>query len=168
MKEGHLNPSQVAVIVGRITTWHLLALEETHFFISTIKLTVLLCKELGEKVCVRKGTPGLGRPPASLWLKQCGLQMVTTATNCLLSTSLNIPTWGNQKKKTQEPLQAFKNSHSLTATTVSQTFLYALFIAHSRYTFVLCTSYWQCSFYTVAQVIARDIPHCILRETAFL
>lgn len=48
---------------------------------------------------MRKGTPGLGRPPASLWRIQCGLQMLTTATNCLLSTSLNIPMWGNKKKK---------------------------------------------------------------------
>lgn len=76
---------------------------------------------------MRKGTPSLGRPPASLWRIQCGLQMLTTVTNCLLSTSLNIPMRGNQKKA-QDPLQASKNSHPLTATTVFQTLLYVLFI----------------------------------------
>jgi hypothetical protein len=74
----------------------------------------------------------------------------------LLSTSLNIPTWGNQKK-TQDPLQAPKNSQPLTATTVSQTFFYALFIAHSPYTFVFRTSYWQCSF--AADTLLRKLSH---------
>jgi len=106
---------------------------------------------------VRKGTPDLGRLPASLWRIQCGLQMVTTATNCLLSTSLNIPMWGNQKKKTQDPLQASKNSQPLTATTVSQTFFYGLFMAHSCYTFVFRTSYWQCSF--AAATLLRKLSH---------
>jgi len=82
---------------------------------------------------------------------------VTTATNCLLSTSLNIPMWGNQKKKTQDPLQASKNSQPLTATTVSQTFFYGLFMAHSCYTFVFRTSYWQCSF--AAATLLRKLSH---------
>ena len=131
-------PHRSLFIEGGITTWHLLSLKETHFFKSPTKL----CKKLGEKVLREKGTPGLGRPPASLWRIQCGLQMLTTATNCLMSTSLNIPMWRNQGggKKIQDPLQAFKNSRPITAVTVHQTFLYACFIAHSHYTFVLSTS----------------------------
>lgn len=114
---------------------------------------------------MRQGTPGLGRPPASLWRIQCGLQMPTTATNCLLSTSLNIPMWGNQKKKTHDPLQTSKNSHPSLKTTVSLTFLCALFKGHSRYTFVLCISYWQCSF--TAATLLRKLSHERYRTAYF-
>jgi hypothetical protein len=98
MKEGHLNPSQVIVIVGGITTRHLLALRETHFFKSTIKLAVLLCKKLGEKVLREEGHARLG---AATSIPLANTMWSPDGDKCYQLLTVNVPEYpyvGEPKK----------------------------------------------------------------------
>jgi hypothetical protein len=120
-----------------------LALKKTHFFKSTIKLAVLLCRE---KDLLEEGN---ARPGEAISIPLANTMWSPDADNCYQLLAVNVPEYpyvGRGDKKTKIHSERLMNSHLITIATVSQPFFYALFIAHTRYTFVLCTSYWQYPF----------------------
>jgi len=101
-----------------------LALKETHFFKSTIKLTVLLCKKLGEKVLREEGH---ARPGAAISIPLVNTMWSPDADNCYQLLAVNVPEYpcgGTQKKPkihfkrlrthTPSPQQPF-HTHSSTS-----------------------------------------------------
>jgi hypothetical protein len=75
-----------------------LALKETHFFKSTIKLAVLLCKKLGGKVLREEGH---AKPGAATSIPLANTMWSPDADNCYQLPAVNVPEYpyaGEPKK----------------------------------------------------------------------